>query len=44
MLELGRNAMQMLLDLLGRKEVQNKVLTPSLVTRESSAPPPLAKG
>lgn len=41
MLELGRNAMQMLLDLLDHKEVHNKVLKPYLVTRESSAPPPL---
>ena len=40
MLELGRNAMQMLLDLLDHKEVQNKVLKPFLVTRQSSAAPP----
>lgn len=38
MLELGQNAMQMLLDLLDHKEVQNKLLKPHLVVRESTAP------
>lgn len=44
MLELGRSAMQMLLDLLDHKEVSNKVLQPFLVARESSSIPPPEKG
>jgi LacI family transcriptional regulator len=39
MLELGRSAMQMLLDLIDHKEVKNKVLKPFLVQRQSSAAP-----
>ncbi|MDB5081651.1 MAG: transcriptional regulator HrmR, LacI family [Chloroflexi bacterium] len=38
MFDLGRSAMEMLLDLLDQKEVENKVLQPYLVTRQSSAP------
>jgi LacI family transcriptional regulator/LacI family repressor for deo operon, udp, cdd, tsx, nupC, and nupG len=41
MLELGRSAMQTLLDLIDHKVVKNKVLKPFLVKRESSATPPL---
>jgi LacI family transcriptional regulator len=37
MLELGRSAMQILLDLLAEKTVENHVLSPSLVKRGSSA-------
>lgn len=38
-LELGRLAMQVLLDLLHEQEGHNHVLTPTLVVRESTAPP-----
>ncbi|MDM9382180.1 LacI family DNA-binding transcriptional regulator [Chlorogloeopsis sp. ULAP01] len=38
MLEIGRLAMQMLLDLLEEKSVENRVLSPILVKRGSSAP------
>lgn len=38
MLEIGRFAMQMLLDLLKEKSVENRVLSPVLVKRGSSAP------
>ncbi|GAA6615480.1 LacI family DNA-binding transcriptional regulator [Scytonema sp. NUACC26] len=37
MLELGRSAMQMLLDVLQEKSVENQVLSPFLVKRGSSA-------
>ncbi|GAB1539975.1 substrate-binding domain-containing protein [Scytonema sp. NUACC21] len=39
MLELGRSAMQMLLDLLQKKTVENQVVSPFLLKRGSSAPP-----
>lgn len=39
MYELGQNAMHMLLDLLDRREVHNKLLKPYLVVRESTAAP-----
>lgn len=38
MLEIGRSAMQMLLDLLEEKNIENRVLSPFLVKRGSSAP------
>nr|BBH95970.1 ribose operon repressor RbsR [Thermogemmatispora argillosa] len=39
-IELGRLAMQVLLDLLHEQEGHNHVLAPTLVVRESTAPPP----
>lgn len=41
--EMGRIAMQMLHDLIEDESVQNRVLSPKLVYRESTAPPPDAE-